>query len=167
MKLVVDIPDDVYDDIQHNKGEYISTLNWAVRNGMPYNPSGDTISREALKKDISEKLCDKFDKWNKTITVSEFEAVAVDAIDNAPTVIVADRWIPVTERLPKTPVNVLVQLSTDYITTGHCVNKSIWTVNDRPKGTETVTHWRPLPNPCESEDKFDDDWKDNMYCTRG
>jgi hypothetical protein len=46
----------------------------------------DLISREALKSDISEKLCDKFDKWNKTITVSEFETVVIDVIDNAPTV---------------------------------------------------------------------------------
>ena len=65
----------------------------------------------------------------------------------------ADRWIPISERLPKTPVNVLVQLSTDYITTGHCLNKSIWIVKDRPKGTETVTHWKPLPKPYESEEK--------------
>lgn len=49
-------------------------------------PQGDCISREALKNDISEKLCDKFDKWSKTITVSEFEAVVIDVIDNAPPV---------------------------------------------------------------------------------
>lgn len=36
MKLVIDIDADVYDDIEHNKGEYINTLNWAVRNGIPY-----------------------------------------------------------------------------------------------------------------------------------
>ena len=49
MKLVIEIPDDIYDDIQHNKGEYINTLNWAVRNGTPYDDNGDCISRNALK----------------------------------------------------------------------------------------------------------------------
>lgn len=43
MKLIIDIPDEVYDDIEHNKGEYINTLNWAVRNGIPYEerPQGE------------------------------------------------------------------------------------------------------------------------------
>ena len=36
MKLIIDIPDNVYEDIEHGKGEYINTLNWAVRNGTPY-----------------------------------------------------------------------------------------------------------------------------------
>lgn len=45
MKLIIDIDADVYDDIEHNKGEYINTLNWAVRNGIPYEerPQGEWI----------------------------------------------------------------------------------------------------------------------------
>ena len=43
MKLIIDIPDDVYADIQHGKGEYINSLNWAVRNGIPYKESPQTI----------------------------------------------------------------------------------------------------------------------------
>lgn len=39
MKLIIDIPDDVYDDIEHGKSDYINyyinSLNWAVRNGIP------------------------------------------------------------------------------------------------------------------------------------
>ena len=47
---------------------------------------GDLISREALKNDISEKVCDKFERWNKTITCAEFETFIRDVIDDAPTV---------------------------------------------------------------------------------
>lgn len=45
MKLIIDIDDNVYDDIEHNKGDYINTLNWAVRNGTPYEerPQGEWI----------------------------------------------------------------------------------------------------------------------------
>ena len=47
MKLLIDIDDNVYDDIEHNKGEYINTLNWAVRNGIPYEerPYGEWIEK--------------------------------------------------------------------------------------------------------------------------
>lgn len=49
MKLIIDIPDDVYEDIEHCKGDYINyyinSLNWAVRNGTPYEerPQGEWI----------------------------------------------------------------------------------------------------------------------------
>ena len=49
MKLIIDIPDDVYEDIEHCKGDYINyyinSLNWAVRNGIPYEerPQGKWV----------------------------------------------------------------------------------------------------------------------------
>ena len=57
MKLIIDIPDDVYEDIEHDKGDYINyyinSLNWAVRNGIPYEerPQGKSFRiEEGLKK---------------------------------------------------------------------------------------------------------------------
>ena len=45
------------------------------------------IDAEELKNDISEKVCDKFVRWDKTITVAEFETFIRDVIDNADTII--------------------------------------------------------------------------------
>lgn len=89
MKLIIDVDEKIVFKgfEQPLTEEERATLIRAIGNGRSYNPSEDCISREALKKDISEKLCDKFDKWNKTITVSEFEAIVVDVIDNASAVV--------------------------------------------------------------------------------
>lgn len=51
MELRIDIPEEVYSDIQ--KGiirKHIDKVYVAIANGIPYNPTGDAISREALKK---------------------------------------------------------------------------------------------------------------------
>lgn len=45
------------------------------------------IDAEELKNDISEKVCDKFVRWDKTITVAEFETFIRDVIDNAAAII--------------------------------------------------------------------------------
>lgn len=44
------------------------------------------IDADALKNDISEKVCEKFERYNKTITICEFETFIRGVIDNAPTV---------------------------------------------------------------------------------
>lgn len=56
MELIIKIPDEQYNDIvKHltdNDGNYAYSdfnLREIIRNGKPYNPSGDLISREALK----------------------------------------------------------------------------------------------------------------------
>ena len=52
MKLIIDIPEDVYDDIKHDKGDYINyyinSLNWAVKNGTPFSTTLKQI-REEIK----------------------------------------------------------------------------------------------------------------------
>ncbi len=55
MKIIIDISDEVFDDIQHNKGEYINTLNWAVRNGIVLPEGhGDLIDTNALIMGLDE-----------------------------------------------------------------------------------------------------------------
>jgi len=72
MKRIIDIPDDVYDDIEHNKGEYINTLNWAVRNGIPYEerPQGEWVSvSERLPEDRNLVLVTAY--WHETYQVMQ------------------------------------------------------------------------------------------------
>lgn len=57
MELIVKIPDEDYKYIckiaNDLKGRAVLPTDWkAIANGTPYNPTGDCISREALKKDI-------------------------------------------------------------------------------------------------------------------
>lgn len=44
------------------------------------------IDADKLKENISEKLVRRFNRWDKTITVSEWETFTRDIIDYAPTV---------------------------------------------------------------------------------
>lgn len=62
MKLIIDIPEEQYNDIvkylTDNDGNYAYSdfnLRGIIRNGTPYNPTGDAISREALKKELDEQ----------------------------------------------------------------------------------------------------------------
>ena len=78
---------------------------------------------------------------------------------------VGHKWIPVTERLPKSIANkVIVRCKNDYIGFGHYQNykgdKTWYNLeNDRPftdwdiEDCESyeVTHWMPLPEPPKGE----------------
>lgn len=59
MKLIIDIPEEQYNDIvKHltdNDGNYAYSdfnLREIIRNGTPYNPTSDAISRSALKTEL-------------------------------------------------------------------------------------------------------------------
>lgn len=63
----------------------------------------------------------------------------------------AQRWIPVSERLPEANQYVLVfdakkNISVDFLTTSGNVEKYFWLCN------HPVTHWMPLPEPPEVQE---------------
>ena len=86
MKLIIEIDEETYNRAKNeppilcgmNDGLiYQSNMKGAIANGTPYNPTGDLISREALKK----------------VLIEEYEArehysgeIMLKVIDNAPTV---------------------------------------------------------------------------------
>ena len=84
MKLIIDIPEDVYNKILeiYNSCEELHTrenLYQTIANGTPYNPSGDSISREALRKNM-EFVC------MGIMAGTESYNAPLTEIDNAPTV---------------------------------------------------------------------------------
>lgn len=79
MKLIIDIPNYKLDEVQNGSiasGEILK----AVRAGTPYNPTGDLISREALKEAICKAGIKGYEEYNQGL------ATALDLIDLAPTV---------------------------------------------------------------------------------
>lgn len=87
MKLIIDIPEEQYNDIvKHltdNDGNYAYSdfnLREIIRNGTPYNPTGDCISREALKEQINATDFDCGDFYDNTEIIRES---VCNAIDNA------------------------------------------------------------------------------------
>lgn len=81
MKLIIDIEKDYYEMLKYNveHGQKYKPFE-IIANGTPYNPSGDCISREALKKH-------KFTtQMANGAEIEDIEVVPLDVIDNAPTV---------------------------------------------------------------------------------
>lgn len=98
---------------------------------------------------------------------SELEAYEYDveayneAVGYAISLLDADRWIPVSERLPEEYGNYLVFTSDKDIDIGayHSNTPDAWSLCDangfywaRQKGIK-ITHWKSLPKAPESEDK--------------
>lgn len=81
MKLIIDIDEERLETIRKYPLIYNSDEYKAIAHGIPYNPTGDLISREALKKSICIDEPISIDEtWEQL-----YDAV-VKAIDNAPTV---------------------------------------------------------------------------------
>lgn len=88
MKLIIDIPEDLYkwikDTYDNPNGEVAYS---AIASGTPYNPTGDLIRREALKEQFTKAGKD----YNHECVIEMLSALAT--IDNAPTVeIPIARW---------------------------------------------------------------------------
>ena len=77
MKLIIEIPEEVYKTVQD--GSYCGSLYEELKAAIPYNPSGDLISREALKKEFMNPP-DR-DYLSKSLLELVYKR-----IDNAPTV---------------------------------------------------------------------------------
>lgn len=87
MKLIIDIPEKIITAIQNGQ-DYRYDIHTVIAQGKPYDTTGDLISREALKKALSEPL------YRSTIKdfgeVIEYTHI-MNTIDNAPTVTPKDR----------------------------------------------------------------------------
>ena len=81
MKRIIDIPEEVVTAIQNGE-DYRYDIHTAIAQGIPYEPQGDLISREALKEDLAKEIkTNDLGLWLKILLV----------IDNAPTVDIKDQ----------------------------------------------------------------------------
>lgn len=75
-----------------------------------------------------------------------------DVIANGVTV---QQWIPVSERLPKPFVTVLVHIPTESpcptVVWGFLTDSGLWHANFFDREKDEVTHWMPLPQPPKGE----------------
>lgn len=90
MKLIIDVPEGIYDTIQDDQmlsREQLAILQKHILNGTPYEEpevKGDLISREALKKVIEDSVA-KYSGQYSTDMLNMWGLFA-KIIDNAPTV---------------------------------------------------------------------------------
>jgi len=78
MKIIIDIPEKVVTAIQNGE-DYRYDIHTAIAQGIPYEPKGDLISREALKKAITDAT---YNFEQIPIRVDKVQEI----IDNAPTI---------------------------------------------------------------------------------
>lgn len=69
-------------------------------------------------------------------------------VEEAPAV---NRWIPCSERLPETGVDVIVYWQGSLIKIAHLMHDYLWETSDGEYDlpAKDVTHWMPLPEPPE------------------
>jgi hypothetical protein len=88
MKIVIDISDEEYKTLSKmSEKEKVNELSYyerVIANGIPYEHKGGLISREALKETAKEK-------FGEDITSITLFKIFEELIDNAPTVIPADK----------------------------------------------------------------------------
>ena len=63
------------------------------------------------------------------------------------------RWIPTSEKLPKSGERVLVRMSNFYIVIACYFDKNGYWKNDSGQEIFIVTHWQPLPQPPKMEEE--------------
>ena len=85
MKRIIEIPDHVVKAIQNGE-DYRYDIHTAIAQSTPYNPSGDLISRSALKEQFIKAGKD----YNHECVIEMLSAL--ETIDNAPTVELRDNF---------------------------------------------------------------------------
>ncbi len=95
MKLVIDIPDDLYTKLSKSTEDWAccyvegwqKTVAQVIRNGKPYEATqGDSISREALKKAITDRLVNVTYSSDYADGLQDGYLNTINEIDNAPAV---------------------------------------------------------------------------------
>lgn len=87
MKLIVEVDEELYNAVKGCDYDFENESLTAIANGTPYNPTGDSINREALKKELNSRPFPQ--DYSTTLLLGVFN----ELIDNAPTVeIPVARW---------------------------------------------------------------------------
>ena len=140
-------------------GYHVQALNIAIK-ALEQEPCEDVISRQAAINCFKGKT--KFPYFVDSEPFLEYLQGVVDAIKDLPTVKTKQRWIPVSEKLPKDRKPVLVtaywhetyqDMVGSYFGNGDwwCAP---WNNTGEPQQLLKVKAWMPLPEPYkESEEQ--------------
>lgn len=88
MKRIIEIPDKVVEAIQNGE-DYRYDIHTAIAQSTPYNPSGDCISRSALKTELEVYRHTRNYKSDEDEAQNALLDNILEDIDNAPTI---DLW---------------------------------------------------------------------------
>lgn len=164
MKRIVDIPDEVLESKHYCQyfGAWSTKLTELIEQSVPYNPSGDLISREALKEAIT-----LYDKNVAEETWLQLYDSVLETIDNADAVDLwqmrqeatenalkkareADGWISVKDKLPENHSSVVATDNNDVFVAWYDEG---WKSSDSQFDKHTpIVAWRPIPQYTESVD---------------
>jgi hypothetical protein len=121
-----------------NRKPLFTTLEYVegINNGLA---EAQSILKEIPAADISEQLENAY-AHGYTAAEAEFRKVMG-----------ADRWIPVSEALPKEFEEILFTVGNAYTVAGYYAgiihNKQMWKATNATFWDNEVTAWRPLPEP--------------------
>jgi hypothetical protein len=108
---------------------------------------GDAISREDALMTLTGDITD--------CTIEEYIARLRDKLSKLPLVTPKEKtgWIPVSERLPETNVEVLVTTEWDCITIGEMFSSNDWFIHEGATNADIddIKAWMPLPEPYKAE----------------
>lgn len=144
-------------DRQGNSSDDIEALDMAIKE-LDQQPCEDCISREALLEELGEEPFN----WNDS--PEEFQEVRdyqwfKSLVENAPSVAPETRWVPVSERLPKEGMAVLVWCPERKNIYCACYEEKQWWIFGAyfKKIELDVIAWMPLPEPYVDDKEVADD----------
>ena len=110
----------------------------AVVKALEQEPCDDAISREEAIHCITES-----ELGQETFTDAKYR------IRELPPVQPVSKWIPVSERLPKKNVEVLITTEWDGITIGEMFSNNDWFIHEGATNADIddIKAWMPLPEP--------------------
>ena len=168
MKRIIEIPDKIVEAIQNGE-DYRYDIHTAIAQSKPYDDSGDLISRKDLQEKHNESCagdcaCCAYGVDYTKSSDSKFHCLLIDnaqavdlwqmrqeATENAlKKAREADRWIPVSEKLPEPLISVIATDNNDRFVAWY--NEG-WKSSDSQFDKHTpIVAWRPIPQYTESVD---------------
>lgn len=108
-------------------------------------PKADSTLRNMRKDDLIEYIRCLEHNYNVAVSFNENQAKYIESLG-----VNAQKWIPVTERLPQEFVSVLVSIPSENplptVREAYLANGA-WATKMAIFFMEEVTYWMPLPNP--------------------
>ena len=151
MKLIIEIPDKMYEEVKSGIWLENNIISNAIDKGTPLEESEDCVSRQAVL-DLPKNTERGF--GGKIVE----QRINIEYIKALPSVTPAEnpsKWIPVSERLPEIHQDILLSLRSLDVEVGFMAEtEPYFYCHGAYIEPQNVLAWMPLPEPykAESED---------------